>query len=131
MKCNHIYDEVSMNETSINDMHFRIGYPYLFRHIDHCDHIIMLCDIRLSDPYDYYIKQQKCLVTYQKKIKRRICDTCAFYYAKFISINDKLGGENNPSKVLFLCEFCIKKLQEKEISDGMSYSVKKIHYYHD
>jgi hypothetical protein len=129
-KSQHIYEELSMGDRRLLNIHFRIGYPYLYRHMDYCDHIIMLVDVRVADTYDRSIKEQRSLVTYQKKIKRRICEACAFYYAKFLSINDKIGGESQP-KVLFFCENCIKKLHEKEAKEGTIYSVKLIPYYHD
>jgi RNase P subunit RPR2 len=130
IQSNHIYEELSMGDCRLESLHLRVGYPYLYRHMEHCDHIILLCDVRLADAYDSFIKEQRCLVTYQRKIKRRICDACAFYYAKFMSINDKIGGENS-SKVLFFCEYCIKKLHAKEANEGTIYSVKLIPYYHD
>lgn len=153
-----VYDEISMNDYTLNEIYFRIGYPYLYRHIDYCDHMIMLIDVRISDLYDKFIEENqdsngegvdennicernasssKSLVTYQKKLKRRLCDGCVFYYAKFISINDRIGGDSNTlingssNKVLFFCEFCLKKLHEKEIKENTLGSLKLIPYYHD
>ena len=77
-----IYNEYSMGDVRISDITIRIGYPYLFRHIDHCDHMIMLTDIRINDKYDIFLKDSSSLITYQKKIKRRICDSCLLYFAK-------------------------------------------------
>ena len=71
-----------MSDFTISDITFRIGYPYLFRHIDHCDHMIMLTDIRIKDRYDIYLQESNSIITYQKKIKRRICDACLLYFAK-------------------------------------------------
>jgi RNase P subunit RPR2 len=152
-----VYDEISMNDYTLNEIYFRIGYPYLYRHIDYCDHMIMLIDVRISDLYDKFAEgnetkeegegennisdsnasSSKNLVTYQKKLKRRLCDGCVFYYAKFISINDRIGGDSNTlingssNKVLFFCEFCLKKLHEKEIKENTLGSLKLIPYYHD
>lgn len=78
-----IYHEYSMADSKIWEIPMRIGYPYLFRHIDHCDHMIMVTDIRLQDNYDSFIKESDSLITYQKKIKRRICDACLLYFAKY------------------------------------------------
>lgn len=126
---NEIYDEISMNDKKINEINFRIGYPYLFRHIDHCDHMIMLTDIRLLDECDRFDEENKCFVTFQKKLKRRICDACSFYYAKFISINDKITSDY---KVLFYCESCLKKIHAPEFKDPtISNSLKLIPYFHD
>jgi hypothetical protein len=125
-----VYDEISMEDLTLDQIHFRVGYPYLFRHIDYCDHMVMLVDIKLSDFYDKFVKEEgRGIVTYQKKLKRRLCDGCNFYYAKFISINDKIGGESN--KVIFFCEYCLKKLHQKEIKENTLSSLKLIPYYHD
>lgn len=128
-RINEIYEEYNMSDYRINQIPFRIGYPYLFRHIDYCDHMVILSDVRLSDKYDKFVDEEKCVVTYQKKLKRRICDTCAFYYAKFISINDPIGGVNN--KVIFICEFCLKKLHDKEVKENTLSTIKLIPYFHD
>jgi hypothetical protein len=127
-KLSEIYEEFSMGDYKINEIAFRIGYPYLYRHIDFCDHMIMLIDIRLQDRYDKF-NDQTTLTTYQRKLKRRLCDTCLFYYAKFISINDPLGGNTN--RVLFLCDFCLKKLHDKEFKENNVRGLKLIPYYHD
>ncbi len=126
---NEIYDEVSMGEKKINEINFRIGYPYLFRHIDHCDHMIMLTDIRYLDKCDRFDDENKCFVTFQKKLKRRICDACSFYYAKFISINDKITPDY---KVLFYCESCLRKIHASEFIDpNIPNTLKLIPYFHD
>jgi len=126
---NEIYDEVSMNAKKINEINFRIGYPYLFRHIDHCDHMIMLTDIRFLDECDRFDEENNCFLTFQKKLKRRICDSCSFYYAKFISINDKITHDY---KVLFYCESCLKKIHASEFKDpSMPNTLKLIPYFHD
>lgn len=124
-----IYEEASMGEKRIEEIPMRIGYPYLFRHIDHCDHMIMITDIKLGDRFDNFTDGENSMVTYQKKLKRRLCDACAFYYAKFISINDKIAGEN--SKISFFCEYCLKKLHEKDVKDNTRNNLKLIPYFHD
>jgi hypothetical protein len=61
-----------MNNIKIEDIPLRIGYPYIFRHIDSCDHVIILNDIRVMDKYDNFReKDEKAIVTYQKKLKRK------------------------------------------------------------
>ena len=82
------YQEIRMDSTRIDHIVIRIGYPYLFRHQEYCDHMIMLTDIRILDIYDYnsFVTEEsnleKSIVTYQKKLKRRLCDFCGFFYSK-------------------------------------------------
>ena len=92
----HAKEILNMNEIKIEDIPLRIGYPYIFRHIDSCDHVIILNDIRVMDKYDNFLERdEKAIVTYQKKLKRKKCEACQFYYAKFISINDYVKGKVN------------------------------------
>ena len=126
----HSYDSLNMNNVHIEDIPFRIGYPYIFRHIESCDHVIILNDIRVIDKYDNFNeKDNKAIVTYQKKLKRKKCDACKFYYAKFISINDIVMGDVN--NALFLCDYCLKKLHETELLDNNTSNLKLIPYFHN
>ena len=124
------YDSLNMNDVHIEDIPFRIGYPYIFRHIESCDHVIILNDIRVIDKYDNFNeKDDKAIVTYQRKLKRRKCDACQFYYAKFISINDIVVS--NVNNALFLCDYCLKKLHETELVDNNTSNLKLIPYFHN
>ena len=126
----HSYESLNMNNIKIEDISLRIGYPYIFRHIESCDHVIILNDIRVMDKYDNFReKDEKAVVTYQKKLKRKKCDACQFYYAKFISINDIVKGDMN--NALFLCDYCLKKLHESELVDNNTSNLKLIPYFHN
>ncbi len=124
------YESFNMNEICIENIPFRIGYPYIYRHIESCDHVIMLNDIRVMDKYDNFKeKDNKAIVNYQKKLKRRKCDACQFYYSKFISINDIVVG--NVNNALFLCDYCLNKLHETELKDNNTSNLKLIPYFHN
>ena len=126
----HSYESLNMSNIQIEDIPLRIGYPYIFRHSDYCDHVIILNDIRVMDKYDNFReKDEKAVVTYQKKLKRKKCDACQFYYAKFISINDIVKG--NVNNALFLCDYCLKKLHETELVDNNTSNLKLIPYFHN
>ena len=126
----HSYESLNMSNIKIEDIPLRIGYPYIFRHSDYCDHVIILNDIRVMDKYDNFReKDEKAVVTYQKKLKRKKCDACQFYYAKFISINDIVKG--NVNNALFLCYYCLKKLHETELVDNNTSNLKLIPYFHN
>ena len=112
------YENLDMENIPISSLPLRIGYPYLFRHIESCDHMIILNDIREIDKYDNFKiengkveKKNIAIVTYQKKVKRRKCDACLFYYATMISINDLTMGD--VSHALFLCQYCVRKLHSQ------------------
>lgn len=130
------YENLDMEDTQISSIPLRIGYPYLFRHIESCDHMIILNDIREIDKYDNFKvengqvkKNNIAMVTYQKKVKRRKCDACLFYYATMISINDLAMGD--VSHALFLCEYCVTKLHSKDVNEKILGNLKIIPYFHD
>ena len=126
----HAYESMKMNNIKIEDIPLRIGYPYIFRHIDSCEHVVILNDIRIMDKYDNFLeKDEKAIVTYQKKLKRKKCNACQFFYAKFISINDIVKG--NVNNALFLCDYCLKKLHETEHADNNTSNLKLIPYFHN
>lgn len=83
-----IYQEIRMDGTRIDHIVMRIGYPYLYRHQEYCDHMVILTDIRVFDIYDYnsFISKdgviENSIVSFQKKLKRRLCDLCGYYYSK-------------------------------------------------
>ena len=130
MNKSNSYESFNMNEICIENIPFRIGYPYIYRHIESCDHVIMLNDIRVMDKYDNFKeKDNKAIVNYQKKLKRRKCDACQFYYSKFISINDIVVG--NVNNALFLCDYCLNKLHETELKDNNTSNLKLIPYFHN
>lgn len=82
------YQEITMSGVRVDHIIFRVGYPYLFRHQEYCDHMVILTDIRFFDQYDCnnFASEHNCIeqsvVTYQKKLKRRLCDYCGYYYSK-------------------------------------------------
>lgn len=82
------YKEINMSSFRIDHIIMRIGYPYLFRHQEYCDHMVILTDIRVLDDFDLISFTndngfiENSIITYQKKLKRRICEFCSFYYAK-------------------------------------------------
>ena len=82
------YIESEMSIDRIDHIIMRVGYPYLYRHQEYCDHMIMLNDIRIFDDYDFntftseFGSIEKSVVTYQKKLKRRLCDFCGYNYCK-------------------------------------------------
>ena len=81
------------------------------------------------DKYDNFLERdEKAIVTYQKKLKRKKCEACQFYYAKFISINDYVKGKVNN---VFLCDFCLKKLHEIDLVDNNTSNLKLIPYFHN
>ena len=66
----------------IKDIPMRIGYPYLFRHVEYCDHMILLNDIRVMDKYDNFDKDEKAMGDVSHALF--LCDYCLRKYMKMI-----------------------------------------------
>lgn len=85
---NSNFIETDMGAEKLDNIIFRVGYPYLFRHKEYCDHLILLAEIRVMDIYDFNtfrisdLNDDKSVVTFQKKLKRRLCDFCKYFYSK-------------------------------------------------
>lgn len=41
-----------MSETRIIDLKFRLGFPYIFVHQGHCEHLMIFTDLRLMNVND-------------------------------------------------------------------------------
>ena len=121
------YKEFTMDKT-IKETEMRIGYPYLFRHCECCDHVLLLEDVRVIDKFDDFDFGRKSKVTYQKKLKRRVCDVCNLYFAKVMSLNDKIV--DNKLKVGLYCQECLERIQEEE-KKGNQMLGKLMPYFHD
>lgn len=134
------YKSFKMESIPLKYVPMRIGYPYIFRHSDSCDHMFLLKDIRKIDSYDSFkfeeingdwiIKEENIsYVTYQRKLERRKCEACNLYFAKFVSINDAVVGQGNSA--FFICDHCLMNIHGKDLSQGITSNVKIIPYYHD
>ena len=102
-----------MSKTKIKNLRIVFGRPYLFRHLEGCDHIILFKDLRIltenqiNDP----IKKDKYpLVVFEGRLRKRKCDGCRTKYAELVSLNDSLKG----GKHLYLCEQCHSNLHNQE-----------------
>ena len=92
--------------------------------------MLILNDVRFIDKYDNFKEiDDKAIVTYQRKIKRKKCDACNLYYAKIISVNDIIMGDVN--NALFLCDQCLENLHKVDIMGDNKDNLKLIPYYHN
>ncbi|OCT97820.1 hypothetical protein XELAEV_18010052mg, partial [Xenopus laevis] len=100
------FQSAKMEDYTFNDLHLKIGYPYLYCHQGDCEHVITVTDIRL-------IHHEDCLdrTLYPLLIKRhwfwtRKCSVCLMYTARWVTVND----EHAPDDPCFFCDVCFKML---------------------
>ena len=102
--------------TKINELELNIGSIYTYQHRGICQHDMIVTDIRLicyQDPqnYDDYPFQ-----IYACKSKRRLCEICEKFHAKFISVRDQVLGIS----YVYICENCLD-LIKNEFSEVYPY----------
>lgn len=60
------------------------GRPYLYRHLDGCDHIIIFKDLRIlteNQGTDPLKKDKYPLVVFEARMRRRKCEGCKIKFA--------------------------------------------------
>ena len=101
-QANMVYE---MSKTKIKSMRVVFGRPYLFRHLDGCDHIIIFKDLRIlteNQTNDPTKKDKYPLVVFEGRMRRRKCDGCRIKFAEWVSLNDPLKS----GKHLYVCAPC-------------------------
>ncbi|KAL4494989.1 hypothetical protein ABPG72_015689 [Tetrahymena utriculariae] len=98
------FEEKTLNEM-FEQIKIQIGKPYVFRHQNKCDHMIVFNEIRLWNtdlpadkdlyPFNFFLP----------KVKRRKCDGCNLFFTEIICFNDKVSSKNP----IFLCEKCFNQ----------------------
>ena len=94
-----------MAKTRLKNLRVVFGRPYIYRHLEGCDHIIIFKDLRiltehqLSDPTR---KDKYPLVVFEGRMRRRKCEGCRSKFADWVSLNDCLKG----GKHIYLCAGC-------------------------
>ena len=94
-----------MGRVKIKNLRVVFGRPYLYRHLEGCDHIIVFKDLRvLSDTHlpDLVKKERYPLVVFEGRMRRRKCEGCKINFAELVSLSDQLKG----GKHLYLCKGC-------------------------
>lgn len=91
---------------AIDDLRVIFGSPYVYSHLDGCDHIVIFKEARLfmgNDSVSSFEAPEKSsypVRVFESKMKRKKCEGCGDKFAVVASLSDPLKkGEN-----LFLCK---------------------------
>ncbi|GJQ88329.1 hypothetical protein Trydic_g3805 [Trypoxylus dichotomus] len=97
------FKTVRMDEVQIQDLNFRLGYPYIYQHRGNCEHVIVFSDVRLirrSDPL------RRAAYPFYRSVNRynvELCHICHTATAKWLVYEcDRL-----PHDRTFLCQDCL------------------------
>ncbi|XP_063770145.1 snRNA-activating protein complex subunit 3 [Pseudophryne corroboree] len=116
------FQMAKMEDFTLNDLHIKIGFPYLYCHQGDCEHIVTITDIRL-------IHHEDCLdrTLYPLHIRKhwfwtRKCSVCKLYIAKWVTNHDSLA----PDDPCLFCDVCFKMLhydtEGNKLGDFVAYA---------
>eukprot|EP00762_Andalucia_godoyi_P001416 ANDGO_04755.mRNA.1 snRNA-activating protein complex subunit len=132
----------AMHETTFSQLSLRIGATYCFVHNGSCTHHLVFSEIRPFDsrsdfhPYDGDATNapSRFLASvfypwryYQFRIRRRKCNVCDVFSAKFFSENDELS-DHSP---FFICPRCHDLLHKDADGQLVQSSLKLLPYFHE
>ncbi|XP_014260356.1 snRNA-activating protein complex subunit 3 [Cimex lectularius] len=92
-----------MEMTKVDQLSFRLGYPYVYMHQGDCEHLIVFTDARLLSPMDKLIKTCYPLLKSFSNLRGSYCMTCGVRIARYIVVDT----ERLPSDYCYLCTVCL------------------------
>ncbi|XP_035667237.1 snRNA-activating protein complex subunit 3-like [Branchiostoma floridae] len=100
------YTTQHMEDVKFNDLHIRLGYPYLYCHQGDCEHLIIFKDLRMFHADDCRDEGLYPLMVNRYRFRRQMCRVCATFTAKWVTYDDQLAEESP----CFFCDLCFKAL---------------------
>ncbi|XP_068090964.1 snRNA-activating protein complex subunit 3 isoform X2 [Hyperolius riggenbachi] len=116
------FQVAKMEDYTFNDLHIKIGYPYLYCHQGDCEHIVTITDIRLIHHDDCLDRNLYPLHVRKHWFYSRKCHVCKLYIAKWVTNNDSFA----PDDPCFFCDVCFKMLhydnEGNKLGDFLAYA---------
>lgn len=111
----------SMESNLIQDLRFKVGFPYVFQHFANCEHLIMFTDIRVVTRKE--VNQRIGFPMVWNGTTRQVyCFICGLNEAIFV-IQGSTEHIQDPSQI---CEHCLLTLHYKDGQKIGSFSVYRI-----
>ncbi|EEC17095.1 conserved hypothetical protein [Ixodes scapularis] len=92
-----------MDPARFVDLELRLGYPYVYLHQGHCEHLLVFSDLRMlhpddsQNPHDYPLRLKSFPFG-----KRVLCMLCHTTIAKWVTY----GNERVTDDPFFFCDVC-------------------------
>ena len=86
-----------MIKTKFRDVNFKLGYPYVYRHKDHCDHVFIFSEIRLvnNDLDSSLLQSEEGIVkVFSCRRQRQYCEICDDKFAIMAVVYQQEKGSN-------------------------------------
>jgi hypothetical protein len=116
---------LEMGKSRLKHLRVVFGRPYVYRHLEGCDHVLIFKDLHLlteGQSRDPVGKEKYPLVVFEGRMRRRKCEGCRCRFAEWVSLSDPLKG----GKHLYLCGDCHSSLH-REAREAQVF----IRYLHD
>lgn len=111
-------------QTKLEDIQFRLGYPYMYQHLADCQHLITFADARLLNKEDARNSKQYPHYSSVHKFQRSTCLICDLAMANWIV----LESDRLPHSKCYLCDKCFKSYN---FVDGKKVGNFKAYPYYD
>ncbi|KAL9232715.1 hypothetical protein vseg_007792 [Gypsophila vaccaria] len=121
------FRSVRMDKTRFCDLGFRLGAGYLYCHLGHCKHVIVIRDMRMLHPDDVQNRAAYPLLVHQPKSVLKKCYVCNVYKATKVTLDDKMAGENP----CYFCDTCYFLLHYSKDGQLLFRNFKVYDYLHD
>ena len=98
----------SMANVTFNDLDVVIGKPYLYSHMEepHCEHPVVIRDVRLAHPDDPVDRADYPARLFVGRKYRRKCQMCDVFEARHVTHSDR----HAPCHPCFFCDQCMNCL---------------------
>lgn len=119
------FTTAKMEETCVQDLNLRLGYPYVYVHQGEHEHLFSFTDVRLASAAD---PQRPSDYPFERSIgnkQGKRCLVCSTYTAKWVT----LDNERAPENPYFWCDDCYKNFNFDENDQKIGKFV--AHQYYD
>ena len=102
-----------MEHSRFIDLSIKLGFPYLYKHIGNCEHLIVFTSVKLVNPSsDCYILSKYPVPKDKTRGRYTFCWCCNRLYAKWVVCGSRLAVDD-PT---FLCQRCFKNTHYEEVA---------------
>lgn len=97
------FTEASMEKTSLEDLTFHLGFPYLYMHANNCEHLLTFTDIQFLAP-NVQLTCSYPKYTAVESMQKVKCQMCSLSFSKWIVLNNRRLPETH----FYFCHNCFK-----------------------
>jgi len=111
------FSKKPMQETRFDYLSVRMGFPYLYKHVGSCEHLLIFTSVKLVNPKsDCYLLSKYPIPRDKTRGRFTFCWCCNRLYAKWVVCNSTMAVDD-PT---FLCERCFRNSQYELVSEEVT-----------